>query len=174
MKWKSAQGKLVSQLVPGVSKISWNHHFSCILIRLIWSPVQQSTINCSGIKIQNTRFDESDGPVAKIVKGWKKMFLCWCQQKFAVHGGRQRSRGRCTCQWSHSETQEKKKKQVPLFGKACYTPTEKSLSHTNTRTVRQGFFLFYQNLYFHINISFTVPLCHIFFFQFILQWHKTC
>jgi len=133
MKWKSAQGKLVSQLVPGVSKISWNHHFSCILSRLIWSPVQQSTINCSGIKIQNTRFDESDGPVAKIVKGWKKMFLCWCQQKFAVRGGRQRSRGRCTCQWSHSETQEKKKNKCHCLGKLVTLQQKNlSLSHKHT------------------------------------------
>lgn len=123
--------------------------------------MQQSTINCSGVKIQNTRFDESDGPVAKIVKGWKKMFLCWCQQKFAVRGGRQRSRGRCTCQWSHSET-EGKKKQVPLFGKACYTPTEKSwlsFSLSNTQTVRQGFFLFYQNLLYIFILTFHLQ-CH--------------
>lgn len=50
----------------------------------------QSAISCGEVKIQHTRFDESDGPVAKIVKGWKKMFLCWCQQKFAVRGERQR------------------------------------------------------------------------------------
>lgn len=117
-------------------EISWNHYFSWTLSRSVWSLVQRSTINCSEVKIQNTRFDESDGPVAKIVKGWKKMFLCWCQQKFAMRGGRQRSRGRCTCRCSHSEIARQKKTHVPLFWKACYAPRENSdflsLTHTHT------------------------------------------
>ncbi len=113
-----------SRLIPGVSKISWTHYFSWTRSCSVWSLVQRSTINCTEVKIQNTRFDESDGPGAKTVRGWKKMFLCWCQQKFAMRGGRQRSRGRCTCRCSHSETT--KKKHVPLFGKACYALTENS------------------------------------------------
>jgi len=64
---------------------------------------------------------------------------------------------------------KKKKTSATVWESLLHSNRKISLSHTNTRTVRQGFFLFYQNLYFHINISFTVPLCHIFFFQFILQ-----
>lgn len=149
-----------------MSKISWTNYFSWTLRCSVWSLVQQSTINCSEVKTQNTRFDESDGPVAKIVKGWKKMFLCWCQQKFAMRGGRQRSRGRCTCRCSHSETAGKKKKHAPLFGKACYAPTENSdflsLSHTHTDCQTRFFPLLLEpTLYSHINISFTVSLHHI-------------
>lgn len=148
-----------------MSKISWNHHFSWTLSGLTWSPVQQSTINCSGVKIQNTRFDESDGPVAKIVKGWKMMFLCWCQQKFAVRGGRQRSRGRCTCQWSHSET-EKKKNKCHCLGKLVTLQQKRldflslfSLSLKHTDLSGKDFFLFYQNLRYIFILTFHLQ-CH--------------
>ncbi len=174
-----------------MSKISWTHYFSWTLSCSVWSLVQRSTINCTEVKIQNTRFDESDGPVAKIVKGWKKMFLCWCQQKFAMRGGRQRSRGRCTCRCSHSETAGKKN-MCHCLGKLVMLQQKTLtffLSPTLTRTVRQGFFplLPEPTLYSHINISFTVSLHHISVkyhsgywvcvqgnaWKFILQRHKT-
>lgn len=126
--------------------------------------MQQSTINCSGVKIQNTRFDESDGPVAKIVKGWKKMFLCWCQQKFAVRGGRQRSRGRCTCQWSHSET-EKKKTSATVWESLLHSNRKvltfflSSLSLKHTDLSGKDFFLFYQSLHYIFILTFHLQ-CH--------------
>lgn len=81
---------------------------------------------------------------------------------------------------------------VPLFGKACYAPTENSdflsLSHTHTDCQTRFFPLLPEpTLYSHINISFTVSLHHISVkyhsgywvcvqgnaWKFILQRHKT-
>lgn len=140
-----------------MSKISWTHYFSWTLRCSVWSLVQQSTINCTEVKTQNTRFDESDGPVAKIVKGWKKMFLCWCQQKFVMRGGRQRSRGRCTCRCSHSETIKKNKKTSATVWESLLRINRKlwlSFSHPHTQTVRQGFLLVYQTLHYILILTF--------------------